>query len=131
MTEPKGVRLLADSDAILGVRRPDGTCDAFDFISGLTGAPRARFRRYFEYLRDGHYIKSPENMRHLETDSRGNQLHELKIHTPALRVYLVKSKSTWVITHGVKKVKDKLVPREISKAWDAFYLWQSPSEKGD
>lgn len=130
MTEPMGVRLLAGSDLILGVRRPDGTCDAFDFIASLTGAPKARFRRYLEYLRDGHHIKSPENMRYLESDSSGNQLHELKIHTPALRLYLVRSKSTWVVTHGVKKVKDKLVPREISKAWDAFYLWQGDNQKG-
>ncbi|MBM7413084.1 hypothetical protein JOE38_002907 [Clavibacter michiganensis] len=69
-------------------------------------------------------------MRHLHTDSGGNALHELKVHAAGgLRLYLILSDGVWYATHGTKKVSDKRVPAEITKAFDIFYFYMDSKEK--
>lgn len=128
MTEHKGARLLEGSDVTLGVVLPNGKSAAFDFVAALPRVVQARFKRFFERLQDNIPIKSPEHMRHLDTDAHGNELHELKNHKPAVRLYIVKIASPtgatkWVVTHGVDKVKDNRVPAEMDRSWGIFYTW--------
>jgi hypothetical protein len=123
------VCILEDSDVTLGVVLPNGKCEVNDFIAALPKIVRARFRRFLERLRDGQQIKTPEHMRYMESDSLGNQLHELKNHKPAVRLYLFKlaepvGSTRWIATHGTEKVKDSRVPAEMERAWKIFYTWR-------
>lgn len=98
---------------------------ADEFLRGLDTKDLARFQRYFERLRDGHHVKSPDNMRHIVgvTDSAvpGATVHELKVHSRGgSRLYVVRFEGRWYATHGVKKVKDNAVPAEARKALRIF-----------
>ena len=116
--------LLPGSRTVLAIVRVNGNCDASDFIAGLRLQSRAKFQSYFERLRDGHHVKSPENMRFLQSDRYGAKLHELKVHSDGgLRIYVVEFDNKWLATHGVKKVKDNRVPAEVAKAFGIFYEW--------
>lgn len=71
-------------------------------------------------------------MRHLDSDSLGNEIHELKNHKPAVRLYMVKlansvGETRWLATHGTKKVKDNRVQAEVDRAWGIFYNWLDES----
>lgn len=116
MTERSRV-LLEGSDKILGVVRPNGTCDAEKFLQGLDNRYKARYQRWFEYYRDGRAIKNPENLRHLR-QSEDVAVWELK--SGGFRLYIVAHEDKWYVTHGVKKVQDKRVNAEIEKALGLF-----------
>jgi hypothetical protein len=123
-------RVFDDSDVVVTIIQPNGRDDASDFIETLANAPKARFQKYFEYLRDKHHIRSPENMRHLSTTLSGLELHELKVHSNGgLRLYIVKYENRWFATHGRKKPKDNQVNKEIDKALAIFGEWQERQEE--
>jgi hypothetical protein len=116
---------LDDSEVVVALLEADGEAPSYDWVEALADVVQSRYQKYFEYLRDGHRVKSPENMKHLKSDSDGVEVHELKHHAHGgYRLYIVKFEGRWHTTHGVKKVKDKQVPAEISKAFDLFYNWQ-------
>lgn len=114
-----------DSDVVYTICRAEGTDEADSFLRALDARDQVRFQRYLERLRDGHRIKSPENMRHIRgiQDPRvpGAEVHELKVHSRGgLRLYVVRFENRWYATHGVKKVKDSAVPAQARKALDIF-----------
>ncbi|WP_172592119.1 hypothetical protein [Subtercola boreus] len=124
MTEHSERQLLEGVDSVLAIVQLSGRCDAWDYIDGLADQAKAHFQRYFEYLAEGKHIRSPEKMRHLATDSMGNEVHELKVHlNGGSRVYVVKHGDRWFATHGSRKPKDSRVPTEIGVAWAVFYEW--------
>ncbi|WP_194421835.1 hypothetical protein [Microbacterium abyssi] len=53
------------SDVVFTVSNAKGEDEGLEFISSLEIRDQAKFQRYLERLRDGHHIKSPENMRHI------------------------------------------------------------------
>ncbi|MCQ9162777.1 hypothetical protein [Arthrobacter sp. STN4] len=120
MTELGGhsVELLDDCPWVLAVVRTSGKCDAAEFIRHLEKRYQARYRRYFEYLRDGKPIKSPENFRTLQRESDGAVVVELKV--DKYRLYLVHDEPYWWATHGRDKPKDHAVGAEIDKALAAY-----------
>ncbi len=49
------------------------------------------------------------------------KVHELKVHSKGgLRLYVVEFERKWYVTHGSPKVKDRLVPKQVAKA---FAIW--------
>lgn len=117
---------LTDSDTVVGLEFEDGASPAREFIDALPDNQKAKFQRYFERLRDHQRIASPENMRHLKSDTLGNEVHELKTHADGgRRLYLVKSGVRWHATHGRRKPKDNKVNSEIGKAFELFYEWET------
>jgi hypothetical protein len=102
------------------VVRLSGRCDADDFIGKLAFRHRARYQRYFERLRDGQPIKSPENWRRIGDTQPA--VFELKV--DKYRVYLLKHGQFWYVTHGRAKPKDRQVAAEAKKCIDIF--WEGP-----
>lgn len=126
MTERSVTPLFSDSDVVNTICAEGEVDDAEHFLNTLDRVERARFKRYFERLRDGHHIKSPENMRHIsevrDPKGKGAEVHELKSHTRGgLRLYVVRFEKRWYATHGVKKVKDRAVPDQARKAFRIFW----------
>ncbi|MHA7292638.1 hypothetical protein [Arthrobacter sp. HLT1-21] len=113
--------LLPGCDVVLAMVRRSGECPSEDFLRSLDRRYLARYQRYFERLRDKHAIKSPENMRFLQSGRGGTQVHELK--ADKYRLYVVKHTFIWYTTHGTAKVKDSRVPAEIEKALSIFWEW--------
>ncbi|MFL0713202.1 MAG: type II toxin-antitoxin system RelE/ParE family toxin [Microcella pacifica] len=125
MTQHNVSPIFDGSDSVNTICRVGAPDRADEFLRGLDARDQARFQRYFERLRDGHRVKSPENMRHISgvTDSKapGATVHELKVHSRGgLRLYVVRFEGRWYATHGVKKVKDSAVPAEARKALRIF-----------
>lgn len=120
MTELEGrsIELLDDCPWILGLVRPSGRCDSVDFIRGLEKRHQAKYQRYFEYLRDGNQIKSPENCRTLRREATGLVVMELKV--DKYRLYVVRKDPYWYVTHGRNKPKDHAVASEIDRALAMF-----------
>lgn len=112
------IELLDNCQTVLGLVRPSGRCDSVEFIKSLSLRFQARYQRYFEYLRDGTPIKSPENYRMLYRDQNGLLVAELKV--DKYRFYLVKAGGRWYASHGRQKPKDSRVPAEIRKALDIY-----------
>jgi hypothetical protein len=112
------IELLDDCGTVLGLVRPSGRCDSVDFIQGLQLRFQARYQRYFEYLRDGNPIKSPENFRQLLRDAGGLVVAELKV--DKYRLYVINDGTCWYATHGRDKPKNNRVPAEIEKALDIY-----------
>ncbi|MET3635679.1 hypothetical protein ABIC52_000449 [Curtobacterium oceanosedimentum] len=135
MAEPRGKRLLEGSDAILGIEQTDGSCEAEAFIQKQPKQVQARYKRYLERLRDGLPVKNPEHMRPLDSDSLGNEMHELKNHSPsATRLYIMKlgtptNGTKWIATHGGPKPKK--VETEIKNTWTKFYNWLDGERQSD
>lgn len=124
MTEHPHTLLLPPSPRIIGLVRSNGVGEAVEFLRSLDDRQKSRYQRYFEYLRDGHHIKSPENMRHLRTPHDTYELHELKDHrNGGTRLYLAAYESAWLVTHGVRKVADSKVPRQIDHALEILDEW--------
>lgn len=118
--------IFENEDVVFTIGLKGGTDKAAEFIQSLQLRDQAKFRKYFEFLRYGHHIKSPENMRHIKEvrdPTGGNaQVHELKVHSGGgLRLYLVAHEGRWYATHGRKKPKDREVPKEAQKALNLFY----------
>lgn len=114
-------------DNVCTISGPNGKDEADEFLRTISTADQAKFDRYLRYLRDGHHVRSPENMRHIKgvTDpaQKGAEVHELKVHrNGGLRLYLVKFGDRWYATHGVmKKPSDKDVPKHAKRAFAIFY----------
>lgn len=125
MTEHQLTRLFEGHDNVCIITRSDGDDNASNFLDELEDKDAGKFYRYLERLRDGLQVKSPENMRHIHAiDPRGAgaEVHELKVHrNGGLRLYVVRFEKRWYITHGVKKVPDRKVPREATKAFSIFW----------
>ena len=102
---------------MLGIVRRNGDCDAEDFLAGLDIRFKARYQRWFEYLRDSKPIKNPENLKHLRTTPKG-VVWQLK--GDRYRLYLIQYGGIWYASHGVKKLQDKRVNAEIDKALAVF-----------
>ncbi|WP_169053864.1 hypothetical protein [Agromyces sp. H66] len=100
------------------VRRGNGDSDALQFIQSLDKRYQARFKRYFERLRDGHQIQSPEHIRRLN-DGSEPAVHELK--ADKYRLYLIRVGSRWFVTHGRPKPNDNQVTKETQKARAIFW----------
>ncbi|KJL26205.1 hypothetical protein RL72_01140 [Microbacterium azadirachtae] len=113
------------SDAIFTVSNAKGEDEGDEFIRSLQARDQAKFQRYLEWLRDGHHIKSPENMRHIAAKDpmdRGAEVHELKTHNQGgLRLYLVRFQGRWYITHGDRKGSDRQVVKNAKKAFAIFW----------
>lgn len=124
MTELRSVeQVLPNCDTVLALVRESGRCDFADFQKKLDKRYKARFQRYFEKLRDGIEIQSPEHYRTLKArDKNGLLVAELK--TDKYRVYLVEHNGIWYVTHGRKKPSDNQVPAEIQKALKMYKKWQ-------
>jgi len=119
---------LEESTAVVALVQTNGRCLGEEFIKALPRERQAKFHRYFEYLRDGKQIKSPENMKHLRTEE-GVEVHELKVHADGgYRLYLIPEDGRWLVTHGVRKVKDNRVMAEVSKALRLFAEWKEAEE---
>lgn len=126
MTERTVTAVFADSDIVFTVSDANGVDEGEEFICSLGRTDQARFRRYLERLRDGYQIKSPENMRHIkgldDSFSKGAQVHELKSHSGGgLRLYLVRFKGRWYVTHGARKGSDRMVIKQAKKALSIFW----------
>lgn len=124
MTELHKVeQVLPGCDTVLALVRESGRCDFADFQKKLDKRFKARLKRYFEYLRDGKPIQSPEHYRTLKPrDEKGILVAELK--TDKYRVYMVDHQGIWYVTHGRTKPKDNQVPGEIQKALDFYKQWK-------
>lgn len=113
-------------DNVFTITGPNGRDEADEFLSTLDVKEQARFQRYLERLRDGHQVKSPENMRHIKQvrDPRqmGAEVHELKSHSQGgLRLFVVRFQSKWYLTHGGKKISERRVPAEAERAYAIFW----------
>jgi|GEM_PF-4321026 len=120
-----------DSDVVFTVSNAKGEDEGDEFIRSLQTRDQTKFQRYLEYLRDGHHIKSPENMRHINGVSdpmeQGAEVHELKTHRQGgLRLYVVRFRSRWYVTHGDRKGSDKQVVKNARKAFAIF--WDGDTE---
>jgi hypothetical protein len=118
MTEPHFLRLLGDTDVVVGVVRTNGRCDARDFIQKLQPRYQARYQRFLEYLRDGIPIQSPEHVRRLSPSGEFPVVYELK--ADKYRLYVVRDSQRWYVTHGRDKPKDNRVGAEIDKALSIY-----------
>ena len=121
--------IFEGEDIVWTVGLANGQDKAQAFIHSLTPKDQAKFRKYFEYLRQGFQIKNPENMRHISgaRDPTGGEaeVHELKVHRGGgLRLYVVRYQGRWYATHGRKKPQDRQAPKEARKAFDIFYADQ-------
>lgn len=117
MTEPSAFRPVfdEDSDNVVSAVNRNGRSEAEEFIAALPLRFQARYQRYFEWLRDGHRIKSPENQRHLKSvPEKGLTVEELKV--DKYRLYVIRDGARWCATHGRKKPNDNRVPTEIGLA---------------
>jgi phage-related protein len=125
MTEQHVTPVFDGSDVVSTICANGTKDEADEFLRTLNKQDQAKFQRYLERLRDGHHVKSPENMRHIKaTDprSKGAEVHELKVHrNGGLRLYGVRFNDRWYLTHGVQKVKDSAVPGEAAKAFRIFW----------
>jgi len=125
MTEHNVTPVFDGNDTVNTICAHGDKDEADEFLRTLNAASKAKFQRYLEYLRDGHRIKSPENMRHINVAdpmNKGAEVHELKVHRDGgLRLYIVRYGGRWYATHGTKKVKDSAVPREAQKAFHIFW----------
>ncbi|WP_022889495.1 hypothetical protein [Agromyces italicus] len=118
------IRVFADSDIVVLVVRANGGSDALQFIHELDRRYQARFKRYFERLRDGHAMQSPQHIRRLN-DGSEPVVHELK--ADKYRLYLIRVGPRWFVTHGREKPKDSQVAREAQKARVIF--WEARGEQ--
>lgn len=109
--------MLPESWIVLGVVRLSGRCEAFEYIKGLDARYRAKYQRFFERLRDGQPIKSPENFRRIG-DTKPD-VFELK--ADKYRVYLVRHGNCWYVTHGRNKPTNSQVPTEVKKSLEIFW----------
>lgn len=126
MTEQHVTPVFDGNDTVNTICAQGDKDEADEFLRAIDAKNKTKFQRYLEYLRDGHQVKSPENMRHIKVqDPRGMgaEVHELKIHRDGgLRLYLVRFERRWYATHGVRrKVKDAAVPAEAHKAFKIFW----------
>jgi phage-related protein len=125
MTEHNVSPVFDGQDVVYTICEHGKKDQADEFLRTLDQQSQAKFQRYLERLRDGHHVKSPENMRHISAaDPRGQgaEVHELKVHRDGgLRLYMVKFNGRWYLTHGTKKVKDRNVPAEAQKAFRIFW----------
>lgn len=126
MTEQHVLPVFDGSDVVSTISCKGERDEANEFLSTLDERDQARFQRYLERLRDGHQVKSPENMRHIkgakDPHDDGAEVHELKTHSGGgQRLYLVRYKKRWYATHGKKKGSDKAVPKEAEKAFRIFW----------
>lgn len=104
---------------VVAAVQANGRSKAEEFVHSLPIKFQARYQRYFEWLRDGHRIKSPENQRHLRTvPDRGLHVEELKV--DKYRLYIVRDGARWCATHGRKKPSDSRVSAEIEIALDIY-----------
>lgn len=115
-----------NSDVVFTVSNAKGEDEGDEFISSLQTRDQTKFQRYLEYLRDGHHIKSPENMRQIngvkDPMGRGAEVHELKTHRQGgLRLYVVRFQDRWYITHGDRKGGDRQVVKNAKKAFAIFW----------
>lgn len=118
MTTPQRGRLLQSGrkGQVVGVELPDGTCPAYEFLSGLGANEQARFRALLEQLCEVGFLRAPEVMRRLEV-AGDPRIHEVKVHKgPGYRLYLVQKSRLWLATHGSKKPKDSRVQNEVERA---------------
>lgn len=118
MTTPRMGRQLQSGrkGQVVGVVLPNGTCPAFDFLSGLATPVQTRFRALLERLCDVGFLRAPETMRRLEV-AGDPRVHEIKVHNgPGYRLYVVQEHRLWIATHGVKKPKDSRVASEVERA---------------
>ncbi|PPF39991.1 type II toxin-antitoxin system RelE/ParE family toxin [Pseudoclavibacter sp. AY1H1] len=126
MTKQQVANVFEGSDVVSIVTATDGRDFVEEFLEALEPRERAKIYAYFEWLRDGHRIKSPENMRHIkdvhDPTGCGAQVHELKLHqNGGRRLYVVKFENRWYATHGVlRKPPDKKVRTEALKAFSIF-----------
>lgn len=122
MTEPPdGIQLLPGNETVIAVVRGSGRCDAKDFIQGLEKRFQARFRRYFERLAAGLPVQSPPHIRRLSPSGTDPVVYELK--TDKYRLYVIRSKQRWYVTHGREKPKNSQVPAEVDKALAIYWEW--------
>jgi putative component of toxin-antitoxin plasmid stabilization module len=126
MTEQHVIPVFEGSDVVSTISCKGERDEASEFLSTLNERDQARFQRFLERLRDGYHIKSPENMRHIKgaRDPRdgGAEVHELKTHNGGgHRLYLVRYRDRWYLTHGKKKVSDRAVLKEAKKAFRIFW----------
>lgn len=127
MTEqPKTlIRVFDDSDVVFTVINDGGENEGKEFVDSLQEQDKAKFRRYFEWLKNGHHIKSPENMRFIsgnDPKDRGAEVHELKTHRQGgRRLYVVHFEGRWYVTHGDRKGGDKQVVKNAKKAFAIFW----------
>lgn len=113
-------------DTVFTVSNANGEDEGDEFIRSLQPRDQAKFQRYLERLRDGHRIKSPENMRHIkgvaDPKGMGAEVHELKSHNQGgLRLYVVRFQGRWYVTHGARKGSDKDVNKNAKKALSIFW----------
>lgn len=125
MTEQLVSPVFDGDSTVCTVANANGEDEGEEFIRTLDARDQAKFQRFLERLRDGHQVKSPENMRHLKVKdpkAQGAEVHELKSHNQGgLRLYLVKFNGKWYITHGDRKGSDNKVNRQAKKAFSIFW----------
>ena len=111
-------------DVVFTVSNAKGEDEGIEFIASLDARDQARFEYLLQKLDLGARLKSPEHMRPLSGKDPGGTLakvHELKSHNKGgLRLYVVEFERRWYITHGTRKVSDRLVPKQVAKA---FSIW--------
>lgn len=135
MTQQQVANVFDGSDVINTVSRSGSGDLAVEFLNAIDQKELARFLRFFERLRDGHHVRSPENMRHIkgveDPNGDGAEVHELKVHSGGgRRLYLVKYNSKWYATHGLlSKPADKKVPKEARRALEIFHDMQDEEEE--
>lgn len=121
MTEHRyAQRLTGDNEIVFGIVEDNGRNQSFEFLTSVDFKHAARFKRWFERMRDGHPLRSPNPLRFLEFDTKsGAKVFELK--SGIWRLYLVNWQGVWFATHGKRKVTDSRVQQEINFAFDRFY----------
>lgn len=120
MTENEDV-VLAQGRAlrILAARLSDGECPALEFLDKLGPRPRAQFRALLERMAEEGRILGEERFRKLEGRTLQGQpeVWEFKAHDgPGWRLYAVRSRGNWLVTHGCRKPRDRRVATEIVRA---------------
>lgn len=114
MTEPHTwVRVFDDSDSTWMCLSRSGRCEVEKFIDSLPLQFSARLQRWLELHKDGHHIKSPENIRSL---GRSDGVSVLELKPGKYRIYVIDRGGCWHLTHGRPKPKDSKVSAEVRKA---------------
>lgn len=109
----------------MGVELPNGTCPAEEFLAGLDTRPQAKFKALLERLTVVGWLRSPELFRDLEVAGEP-KVWEVKAHTsPGFRLYLIRSGSDWLATHGGPKPSDRRLKVEVRRARTIYTEWKT------
>ncbi len=105
-----------DSRRLLGVRRPNGRCEAAEFLDALEPRLQNRFKALIDRLLEQGKITNQELFRRLQVPGTP-AVWEFKVHVgKGWRLYSIQTGQDWLATHGGPKVPNKQVAAQAERA---------------